>query len=99
MKAYDTLWGYCAGDQWLAESTGLRRTPSHGSPPREPEIKAEPEQRREPAPEMVSTIQIPDDILAAVAEADAARGPEAESAPAPTAEAESEPHRRLSPSR
>jgi small subunit ribosomal protein S1 len=44
--------------------------------PREPEIKAEPEQRREPTPEMVSTIQIPDDILAAVAEADAARGPE-----------------------
>ena len=42
-------------------------------PPREPEIKAEPEQRREPAPEMVSTIQIPDDILAAVAKADAAR--------------------------
>ena len=43
------------------------------APPREPEIKAEPEARREPAPEMVSTIQIPDDILAAVAEADAAR--------------------------
>ncbi|HJR98331.1 MAG TPA: 30S ribosomal protein S1 [Actinomycetota bacterium] len=44
------------------------------SPPaREPEIKAEPEARREPTPEMVSTIQIPDDILAAVAEADAAR--------------------------
>jgi len=57
-------------------------------PPREPEIKAEPEQRREPAPEMVSTIQIPDDILAAVAEADAARETEPEpaapaSAPAP----------------
>jgi len=27
MKAYDTLWGYYAGDQWLAESTGLHRTP------------------------------------------------------------------------
>src|SRR6478672_13873325 len=26
MKAYDTLWGYRAGDQWLAESTGLHRT-------------------------------------------------------------------------
>ncbi len=60
-------------------------------PPREPEIKAEPEQRREPAPEMVSTIQIPDDILAAVAEADAARETEPEpaapaSAPAPAPE-------------
>ena len=43
------------------------------APPREPEIKAEPEQRREPQPEMVATIQIPDDILAAVAQADAAR--------------------------
>ncbi|HET6714000.1 MAG TPA: 30S ribosomal protein S1 [Actinomycetota bacterium] len=53
-------------------------------PPREPEIKAEPEQRREPTPEMVSTIQIPDDILAAVAEADAARATEPEpAAPAP----------------
>ena len=40
---------------------------------REPEIKAEPEARRDPTPEMVSTIQIPDDILAAVAQADAAR--------------------------
>ena len=40
-------------------------------PKREPEIKAEPEARREPTPEMVSTIQIPDDILAAVAEAEA----------------------------
>ncbi len=49
-------------------------------PPREPEIKAEPEQRREPVPEMVSTIQIPDDILAAVAEADAARETEPEPA-------------------
>ena len=56
-------------------------------PPREPEIKAEPEQRREPAPEMVSTIQIPDDILAAVAEADAARATE----PEPTAPARAEP--------
>ena len=26
MKAYDTLWGYCAGDQWLANSTGLSQT-------------------------------------------------------------------------
>ena len=26
MQAYDTLWGYCAGDQWLAESTRLHRT-------------------------------------------------------------------------
>jgi small subunit ribosomal protein S1 len=52
-------------------------------PKREPEIKAEPEARREPAPEMVSTIQIPDDILAAVAEAEA----EAASSPAPPAEA------------
>ena len=51
-------------------------------PKREPEIKAEPEARREPAPEMVSTIQIPDDILAAVAEAEA----EAATAPAPLAE-------------
>ncbi len=59
------------------------------SPPaREPEIKAEPEARREPTPEMVSTIQIPDDILAAVAEADAAR----ESEPAaPATRAEPEP--------
>ncbi|MGH2631071.1 MAG: 30S ribosomal protein S1, partial [Actinomycetota bacterium] len=54
------------------------------APPREPEIKAEPEARREPAPEMVSTIQIPDDILAAVAEADAARGSEPAPAPEPT---------------
>jgi small subunit ribosomal protein S1 len=52
-------------------------------PKREPEIKAEPEARREPAPEMVSTIQIPDDILAAVAEAEA----EAGTAPAPVVEA------------
>jgi len=51
-------------------------------PKREPEIKAEPEARREPAPEMVATIQIPDDILAAVAEAEA----EAATAPAPLAE-------------
>jgi small subunit ribosomal protein S1 len=50
-------------------------------PKREPEIKAEPEARREPAPEMVATIQIPDDILAAVAEA------EAEAATTPTPEA------------
>ena len=56
-------------------------------PPREPEIKAEPEQRREPAPEMVSTIQIPDDILAAVAKADAARATE----PEPRAPARAEP--------
>jgi small subunit ribosomal protein S1 len=57
------------------------------APPREPEIKAEPEQRREPAPEMVSTIQIPDDILAAVAQADAARAtdPEPAVAEAPAA--------------
>ncbi len=53
------------------------------APPREPEIKAEPEARREPAPEMVSTIQIPDDILAAVAEADAARGSEPAPSPEP----------------
>ena len=52
-------------------------------PKREPEIKAEPEARREPAPEMVSTIQIPDDILAAVAEAEAV----AATAPAPAVEA------------
>ena len=50
------------------------------APPREPEIKAEPEQRREPQPEMVSTIQIPDDILAAVAQADAARATDPEPA-------------------
>ncbi len=47
-------------------------------PAREPEIKAEPEARREPAPEMKSTIQIPDDIVAAVAQADAARATEPE---------------------
>jgi small subunit ribosomal protein S1 len=54
-------------------------------PAREPEIEAEPEARREPTPEMVSTIQIPDDILAAVAEADAARttDPMPAAAPAP----------------
>ncbi len=53
--------------------------------PREPEIRAEPDARREPTPDLVSTIQIPDDILAAVAEADAARAaePEDTSAPAP----------------
>jgi small subunit ribosomal protein S1 len=53
--------------------------------PREPEIRAEPDARREPTPELVSTIQIPDDILAAVAEADAARAaePEDTAAPAP----------------
>ena len=57
------------------------------APPREPEIKAEPEQRREPQPEMVATIQIPDDILAAVAQADAARAtdPEPAVAEAPAA--------------
>jgi small subunit ribosomal protein S1 len=62
-------------------------------PPREPEIKAEPEPRREAQPEMVSTIQIPDDILAAVAEADAARVTDPEpSTPVaePAAEAPSE---------
>ena len=48
--------------------------------PREPEIKAEPEARREPGPDMVSTIQIPDDILAAVAQADAVRATEPEPA-------------------
>jgi small subunit ribosomal protein S1 len=53
------------------------------APPREPEIKAEPEVRREPTPEMVATIQIPDDILAAVAQADAARTDD----PEPVAEA------------
>src|SRR5258707_10515743 len=26
MKAYDTLWGYCAADQWLANFTRLHRT-------------------------------------------------------------------------
>src|SRR6267142_409687 len=26
MKAYDTLWGYCAGDQWLANFTQLHTT-------------------------------------------------------------------------
>jgi small subunit ribosomal protein S1 len=49
-------------------------------PPREPEIKAEPE-RREPQPEMTSTIQIPDDIVAAVARAEADRQAEAPAAP------------------
>ncbi len=43
------------------------------APPREPEIKPEPEAERAPQPEMKSTIQIPDDIVAAVAEAEAAR--------------------------
>ncbi len=52
------------------------------APPREPEIKAEPEPRREAQPEMTSTIQIPDDILAAVAEAEAAGGGEGSAAPA-----------------
>ena len=63
------------------------------APPREPEIKAEPEQRREPQPEMVSTIQIPDDILAAVAQADAARAtdPEPAVAEAPAAVEETAP--------
>ncbi|MEO8476695.1 MAG: S1 RNA-binding domain-containing protein, partial [Actinomycetota bacterium] len=55
-------------------------------PVREPEIKAEPEARREPAPEMVSTIQIPDDILAAVAEAEAVAPPAAEPEPAAQAD-------------
>jgi small subunit ribosomal protein S1 len=58
-------------------------------PAKEPEIRAEPEARREPTPELVSTIQIPDDILAAVAEADAARA--TEPAPAPAATPEPEP--------
>jgi small subunit ribosomal protein S1 len=57
------------------------------APPREPEIKAEPEQRREPQPEMVATIQIPDDILAAVAQADAARATDPEPAVAEAPEA------------
>jgi len=64
------------------------------APPREPEIKAEPEVRREPTPDMVSTIQIPDDILAAVAEADAARTSDPEpaaSAPEPAASAPEPP--------
>jgi small subunit ribosomal protein S1 len=56
-------------------------------PVREPEIKVEPE-RREPAPEMKSTIQIPDDIVAAVAEADAARVDEV---PEPVAAVEEAP--------
>jgi small subunit ribosomal protein S1 len=51
--------------------------------PREPEIKAEPEARRDAAAEMVSTIQIPDDILAAVAQADAVRATEPEPEPEP----------------
>ncbi len=69
--------------------------------PREPEIRAEPEERRDAGPEMVSTIQIPDDILAAVAQADAVRATEPEPVgvepaevqpPAkPPAEAEAEP--------
>ena len=62
------------------------------APPREPEIKAEPEARREPAPEMVSTIQIPDDILAAVAEADAARGSEPAPSPEPGPAPEPDPN-------
>ena len=59
--------------------------------PREPEIKAEPEARREPGPDMVSTIQIPDDILAAVAQADAVRATEPEPAVAEATPAEPEP--------
>jgi hypothetical protein len=27
MKACDTLWGYCVGDQWLGDSTGLSTNP------------------------------------------------------------------------
>src|SRR6478609_1151970 len=27
MEACDTLWGYCSGDQWVAESIRLHRTP------------------------------------------------------------------------
>ncbi len=60
-------------------------------PAKEPEIRAEPEARREPTPELVSTIQIPDDILAAVAEADAARASEPEPAPVATPEPEPTP--------
>jgi small subunit ribosomal protein S1 len=60
-------------------------------PAKEPEIRAEPEARREPTPELVSTIQIPDDILAAVAEADAARASEPEPAPVATPEPEPAP--------
>src|SRR6476620_10869028 len=30
MKAHDTLWGYCTGDQWLEDSTRLYET-SHDS--------------------------------------------------------------------
>ena len=60
-------------------------------PVREPEIKAEPEPRREPAPEMKSTIQIPDDIVAAVAQADAARASEPEPVAAPAEPAPAEP--------
>src|SRR5688500_3372411 len=56
--------------------------------PREPESKAEPEARRDAAPEMVSTIQIPDDILAAVAQADAVRATEPEPEPQPEREPE-----------
>jgi len=26
MEGYDTLWGYCAADQWLTEFTPLHRT-------------------------------------------------------------------------
>ena len=61
--------------------------------PREPEIKAEPDARREPTPEMVSTIQIPDDILAAVAEADAARAAEPEDTSAPARRSPRPPRR------
>ncbi len=57
-------------------------------PPRQPEIEAEPEPSREPQVEMQSTIQIPDDIVAAVAEADAARGDEPVAAVAEPAVAE-----------
>ena len=60
-------------------------------PVREPEIKAEPEARREPAPEMKATIQIPDDIVAAVAQADAARASEPEPVAAPAEPAPAEP--------
>jgi small subunit ribosomal protein S1 len=64
------------------------------APPREPEIKAEPE-RREPQPEMTPTIQIPDDIVAAVAQAEADRRAEDTTTPVPAevpaATAEPEP--------
>jgi small subunit ribosomal protein S1 len=72
-------------------SLSMRQVTS--APPREPEIKVEPEARREPQPEMTATIQIPDDIVAAVAQADAARGSDdpAPAAPSAPAAAPAEP--------